>query len=1254
MYIRLIAALACVAVSQLQAADRLFLFDHEASTATVLAAPGLTTVGPARVGAGAFTALRARGRTYVVAAEQVTVLDDELQQLDQIPLRGGGAAAAALDAHTSDLLVAAGSTLYRIDTEANQIAAEIATGVAPDAIHIPESERLAYLLTAGSRQARVVDLESDTLLPGSVDLAATPAVFSGGLIGAGAEVFSLTPLPSGVGGVLMPATGTAALLAASPSGATLMQSSAGLLHRAADGTVTPLAGPGPVMHSALSVDGATAYLALSDGRVTSVDVKGETATATSWMASAPSAMALVSDNPQQQPPAPNILTKHAGDNQAVLSESSFEIAVIGPPGGVEISVSPNSPAAECADIGNTNPFGDPTIISCTANTVSTTTEVLITVTAVINNAPVDPETFTITIFPGDLPDGLFKFSGDNATVGAGGNFALVVESRIDGGLPNAGAAILVSDDSAVLTCAVAGSTTNAAGRATINCSVAASVPVSEVATITVSDASNSVEFTANIVGQTGSNDALTGITADPVTVLELQGFNLTVEATLSGVPQPNVPLTISGGGGIVTCPANATTGGNGRATIACGASSVNVNTSTQISITDGTNTVVYTVNVNNSTLLDGIEKVSGDNQSVPQNTQFPLPLVVRVLAGGQPEEGVLLTVSVNNSAVNCSVSTLTGADGLASVTCNAGSVAGVTQVEIQLSAPGPRTLAQPFLATVTPGSGGGGDATAITILSGANLSARVGDTLFSAVQVRTQNDSGTAVANTTVFARGPQGVTLDPATAQTDFAGLASFDVTFGCAPANGQILFGLSSSSTEAGSSYTLSAGPLNQFTKIQGDGQVGLPGQRMPMALVVESADQCGSPLPNVPLTWSVVPADAATLEAFASTTNSQGRASVLVRPTARGGAFQVVATATQDSSVNATFSLSTQNAPSQLRIVSGNQQSVPAGEQAADPLVVSVTNASNQPVQGVTVTFQVTSGAATLSSGTATTDAQGQAGVTLIAGALRGPVTVQANAAGRTVEFSLTIGGGAPILQQSGFVNGASFQPGFVSGSTGSIFGVNITTDIDGAVLAPYDPVDGFPTLFRGIRVTIEGVAAPILSLANVNGQEQINIQVPFGLQQGVVTVVVENNGSQATMEGVPVFAEQPGIFEYNFGGGQRLAAVLHADFSVVTPANPARPGEVLLLFATGLGRVTPPVATNRAGPVNPLAFTIVAPTVTLDGVSQEVLASVYAPQLITAYQINFRVDASAQPGLPRIRIDVDGSLSQEAFLPVGAAF
>ena len=145
-----------------------------------------------------------------------------------------------------------------------------------------------------------------------------------------------------------------------------------------------------------------------------------------------------------------------------------------------------------------------------------------------------------------------------------------------------------------------------------------------------------------------------------------------------------------------------------------------------------------------------------------------------------------------------------------------------------------------------------------------------------------------------------------------------------------------------------------------------------------------------------------------------------------------------------------------------------------------------------------------------------------------------------------------------------------------------------------------------------------------------------------------MVIENNGSRASISGVRTLALNPGIFEFD-SGGLRLAAVLHLDFSVVTLANPARPGEILLLFLTGLGPTTPPVQTNVAGPV-PAAVTVTRPVVGINDEGAEVLGSFYAPNLFTAYQINFVMPRNARSGTAKLSVVADGASSQDSRIPV----
>ncbi len=133
---------------------------------------------------------------------------------------------------------------------------------------------------------------------------------------------------------------------------------------------------------------------------------------------------------------------------------------------------------------------------------------------------------------------------------------------------------------------------------------------------------------------------------------------------------------------------------------------------------------------------------------------------------------------------------------------------------------------------------------------------------------------------------------------------------------------------------------------------------------------------------------------------------------------------------------------------------------------------------------VTFAVTRGSATLISPETKTDGLGVAFTRVRGGATNGPVTVTASAAGQTVTFDLNVGGGTPVAPLDGFVNGASFMPGWVPGSLGTVFVAGLLGDIDGVVTGNQVP---FPTTLEGVSVTVNGTPAPIISVININGQE-----------------------------------------------------------------------------------------------------------------------------------------------------------------------
>jgi len=92
----------------------------------------------------------------------------------------------------------------------------------------------------------------------------------------------------------------------------------------------------------------------------------------------------------------------------------------------------------------------------------------------------------------------------------------------------------------------------------------------------------------------------------------------------------------------------------------------------------------------------------------------------------------------------------------------------------------------------------------------------------------------------------------------------------------------------------------------------------------------------------------------------------------------------------------------------------------------------------------------------------------------------------------------------------------------------------------------------------------------------------------------------------------------------------------DFSLVTASKPARPGEILSVFATGLGPTRPGVDPGRPFPADPPAVVNSPVEVTVDGKAAEIIGAVGYPGSVDGYQVNFRVPSDASPGMHTIQL------------------
>jgi uncharacterized protein (TIGR03437 family) len=235
------------------------------------------------------------------------------------------------------------------------------------------------------------------------------------------------------------------------------------------------------------------------------------------------------------------------------------------------------------------------------------------------------------------------------------------------------------------------------------------------------------------------------------------------------------------------------------------------------------------------------------------------------------------------------------------------------------------------------------------------------------------------------------------------------------------------------------------------------------------------------------------------------------------------------------------------------------------------------------------------------------------------------------------------GAPRISKGGVVDSASFSPVVAPGSLASVFGIGVAP-VQENMSAKALPL---PTELAGVRVLVDGRPAPLVAVAN-SPQQQINFQVPWETSPGRAQIQVEVAGLPGVPSEVDVQPAAPGMFTV-FAGGLSVAAALRANYQSLAvcergplgiPFCPqARPGEVILLYVTGLGAVSNPPATGAGAPDTPLSPTVIQTDVWIGGQKARVLFSGLAPRYVGLYQINVEVPL-VEPGLHGIGVSVAG--------------
>ncbi len=258
-----------------------------------------------------------------------------------------------------------------------------------------------------------------------------------------------------------------------------------------------------------------------------------------------------------------------------------------------------------------------------------------------------------------------------------------------------------------------------------------------------------------------------------------------------------------------------------------------------------------------------------------------------------------------------------------------------------------------------------------------------------------------------------------------------------------------------------------------------------------------------------------------------------------------------------------------------------------------------------------------------------------------------------------------GSGVFLNPLGIVSAASYAP--ITNPVGpnefvTLFGSNLAQSST-PVKAPAFTASNqsLPTTLAGVRVTVNGTPIPLLYVSS----SVIVALVPFeivsgsGANQVVVpyaTFQVNNNNVMSNAVTVYTNYTSPGVFSTT-ANGVGIAAMRHND-AVGTPVDanhPAAPNEVISIYTTGMGIVTPAVPSGQAAPASPHSTvdTSNAVQVFIAGESSQVHFAGLAPSFAGLYQLNVGVPADAATGNLNLDVETADGATNQTFIPVSGA-
>lgn len=228
------------------------------------------------------------------------------------------------------------------------------------------------------------------------------------------------------------------------------------------------------------------------------------------------------------------------------------------------------------------------------------------------------------------------------------------------------------------------------------------------------------------------------------------------------------------------------------------------------------------------------------------------------------------------------------------------------------------------------------------------------------------------------------------------------------------------------------------------------------------------------------------------------------------------------------------------------------------------------------------------------------------------------------------------GAPSYSAAGIVQSAGQDTTLAPNGIATIYGSNLSFTT--RALSAGDVVNGeLPLSMDGVTVYVSGQAANLFYVS----PGQVNFLVPYQITASTASVYILRRGLAGPVARVLIANTAPSFFLWN----GTFAVAQHADGSLISPTSPAKGGEVIVLFAEGMGRTSPDTASGYVAQRATSIFYLPQLQIQLNGSAVPAGNILYAgltPGFAGLYQINLELPDPA-PQNPEIRIVIGQQMS-----------